>query len=294
RLRLSKGVHILFPLDLFEGRDALMIPHTEDGRLLFAIPWQGRMLVGTTETEAGPDDEMIVLRSGAEYILRQINPYLKSPLRPDQIVSGFAGLRPLVASGNAADTKKLIRDHEVEVDRVSGLISILGGKWTTYRAMAEDTIDHVQGGLGSPHSEAKTLNYKLFGSEGYSSDCWNRLAEQYGLSEPTARTWVSKYGSHASAVAEYFQNAPELRKPILEGLPWLLAEIVYSNREEMAQTLEDVLARRLGIQYYGWREAIRAAPVTASLLGQELGWTQGEVEKAIEQYVSKLNGMLAA
>src|SRR5215813_10457013 len=120
RLRPSKGVHILFPVEEFRSADALLVPKTEDGRVIFAVPWMGRLLVGTTDDEATPETRMVVLRSEAEYLLRQLNPYLAKPLRLDQVVSGLSGLRPLVAAGDGHGTKQLIRDHEVEVDSKSG------------------------------------------------------------------------------------------------------------------------------------------------------------------------------
>src|SRR5216684_3346866 len=193
RLRLSKGIHILFPLELFEGRDALVVPKTEDCRVLFAIPWLGRLLVGTTESESNLKAEMLVQRSEAEYVLRQLNPYLRARLTLQQIVSGFAGLRPLVSSGADRETKKLIRDHEVELDPDSGLISTLGGKWTTYRAMAEDTIDHVQRYLGARVTDSPTRQHPLCGSENYSADYWRTLMSGYGVSESSARHLAGKF-----------------------------------------------------------------------------------------------------
>jgi len=130
RMVPSKGVHILFPLDGFPQNDALLVPRTEDGRVIFAVPWNGRLLVGTTDTGYTPGEAMVVTRQEIDYLLRQLNPYLSSPLRADQMVSGFAGVRPLVSAPGIKDTKKLIRDDEVEFDTESGMISILGGKWT--------------------------------------------------------------------------------------------------------------------------------------------------------------------
>src|SRR5262249_11219409 len=137
RMRPSKGVHIMFPLDGFPENDALLVPRTEDGRVIFAIPWNGRLLVGTTDSGYTPGEEMVVTREEIDYLLRQLNPYLSCQLRAGQVVSGFAGVRPLVTLPGVTDTKKLIRDDEVEFDAGSGLISILGGKWTTHRLMGQ-------------------------------------------------------------------------------------------------------------------------------------------------------------
>jgi glycerol-3-phosphate dehydrogenase len=135
RMRLSKGSHILLPLEVLSGVDAMLIPKTEDGRVLFALPWMGRMLVGTTETEVGAHEELLLTKEEVEFMLRQLNKYLEKPVFANQMVSGFAGARPLVSRGTG-DTKRLSRDDELEIDPRSGLISIMGGKWTTYRAMA--------------------------------------------------------------------------------------------------------------------------------------------------------------
>src|SRR5579862_3784602 len=139
RIRLSKGVHILLPLDVLSSDDAMLIPKTDDGRVLFAIPWRGRVLVGTTEQEVAVGEELFLTREEVEYLLRHLNRYLGEPVKAGQVVGGFAGARPLLSAGDSRDTKKLARDHQVELDSLSGLVSILGGKWTTYRAMAQDT-----------------------------------------------------------------------------------------------------------------------------------------------------------
>jgi len=292
RLRLSKGIHILFPLELFAGRDALVVPKTEDGRVLFAIPWLGRLLVGTTESESNLKAEMLVQRSEAEYVLRQLNPYLRAPLTLQQIVSGFAGLRPLVSSGANGETKRLIRDHEVELDPASGLISILGGKWTTYRAMAEDTIDHVQRYLGASVIDSPTRQHPLCGSENYSAEYWRTLMTGHRVSESSARHLAGKFGTRAPQVLQLAVEQPALMQPIIVGLAPLRAEIVFAIREEMAESIEDILARRIGLQVYDWRLAIQAAPVVAFHLAQELGWSPAETHHAVELYTSKVNRML--
>ena len=292
RLRLSKGIHVLFPLELFEGRDALVVPETEDGRVLFAIPWLGRLLVGTTESESNLNAEMLVQKSEAEYVLRQLNRYLRAPLTLEQIVSGFAGLRPLVSSGGNSETKKLIRDHEVESDSESGLISILGGKWTTYRAMAEDTIDRVQSYLGSDVIVSSTRHHRLCGSQDYSPNYWRALMTDYALSESSARHLAGKFGTRAPRVLQLAAREPALMQPIIVGQAPLRVEIVFAIREEMAQSIEEILARRIGLQVYDWRLSIQAAPVVAFHLAQELGWSTAEAHDAVEQYAGKMNRML--
>jgi glycerol-3-phosphate dehydrogenase len=294
RLRPSKGVHILFSLEQFRSVDALLVPKTEDGRVIFAVPWMGRLLVGTTDDEATPKTEMVVRREEAEYLLRQLNPYLAQPLRIEQIVSGLSGLRPLVAAGHEHGTKELIRDHEVEVDARSGLISILGGKWTTHRRMAEDTINAVQKAMGGAITPSLTREHQLAGAENYSAEYWKKLVEEYRVSEATALHLSQKFGTRAPGVLELTRIDPELSKSLVAGLPYLQAEVVYTIRHEMAQTIEDILARRLGLQMFDWRKALEAAPVVGDLLARELGWARENRDEAVATYTSKITGYLEA
>jgi glycerol-3-phosphate dehydrogenase len=292
RMHPSKGSHVLFPLDGFPENDALLVPRTEDGRLIFAVPWNGRLMVGTTDTGYTPGEEMVVTKEEIEYLLRQLNPYLSTPLRVDQAVSGYAGIRPLVAAPGVTDTKKLIRDDEVEFDAESGLISILGGKWTTHRLMGEETIDKVQEYLGGPVTETQTHEYPLSGSADYSRDYWQTLVDRYGLPVPTAEHLAHKYGTRAPAVMELVEHDPALAHPLVEGQAPIRAQAVYAARHEMARTIEDVLARRTGLQLFGWRFAVQAAPAVASLLSCELGWSAEQEAAATQQYVDKINHML--
>ena len=294
RLRPSKGVHILFPLDDFKSKDALLVPKTEDGRVIFAVPWQGRLLVGTTDDEATPATKMVVLREEAEYLLRQLNPYLAKPLRREQIVSGLAGLRPLVAAGVGHGTKELIRDHEVEVDSGSGLVSILGGKWTTHRLMAEDTINAVQKSLGGKITPSTTKTHLLAGAAGYTEEYWKKIAKEHALAEATAQHLAQKFGTRAPEVLALVQAESALGNAVVAGLPYIRAEVVYAIRNEMAQTIEDILARRLGLQLFDWRKSMTAAPVVADLLARELKWSRALRDLAVANYVDKIRGFLSA
>jgi glycerol-3-phosphate dehydrogenase len=293
RMRLSKGIHILLPLEILSSRDAMLIPKTEDGRVLFAIPWMGRLLVGTTEQEVKVADELYVTAEEIQYVLHHLNQYLAEPVSPGSIVSAIAGARPLVASGDSRDTKKLLRDEALEVDRATGLVSIMGGKWTTHRAMAEDAIDAVQQQIGVSVTECPTRDHPLIGSSGYADDYWHELAMRYGLPELTARHLAGKYGTLAPHVLDLAGENPEWRSPLIEGLAPIRAEIVYSAKQEMAMTIEDILARRIGLQLYSWRSAIEVAPVVGSILGRELGWSADREREELMKYVRKINRLLA-
>jgi glycerol-3-phosphate dehydrogenase len=197
-------------------------------------------------------------------------------------------VRPLVRAAHSRQTKKLIRSHEVEVDGNSGLVSILGGKWTTYRAMAEDTVDAVQKQLrGSVAS--KTRNFRLAGAEGYSADHWRLLASLYGLNEEVTRHLAEKFGTEAEAVLSLTKEDSRLNSPLAREAPPIQAEVVYCARTEMALTIEDVLARRIGLQNFGWKLAMQAAPVVGELLARELVWSADEKNRAVDDYVSKID-----
>jgi glycerol-3-phosphate dehydrogenase len=293
RMRPSKGVHLLFSAETFAGTDALLVPHTEDGRVIFALPWQGRLLVGTTDDEVTPATRMVVTKEEAEYLLRQLNPYLATPLSRHQTVSGMAGLRPLVAAANGRTaTSKLIRDHEVELDSSSGMVSILGGKWTTHRLMAEDTIDAVQREMGGPVTPSSTKQHPLAGSAGYDQSFSKNIEKEYSLSADVARHLAGKFGGAALEVLELLKENPSWNRRIAAGLPVIEAEIVFCIRYEMAETIEDLLARRTGAQLHSWKEAIAAAPRVAQLLVQEKHWEPGRGAIAISEYTGKIQALL--
>jgi glycerol-3-phosphate dehydrogenase len=288
RIRPSKGVHILLPPALLLSDEAMLIPKTDDGRVLFAIPWMGRLVVGTTEQEIEPGSELFLTRDEVEYLLRHLNRYLDCKIQPSHVVAGFAGARPLLSAEDSRDTAKLARDHEIELDSKSGLISIMGGKWTTYRSMAEDTIDAVAKYLGVS-TPCSTKNHRLAGTSGYWADYWTRLVQQAQLPEDTARHLAEKFGSRAEEVIALVDESAELREPLLQGLPPVRAEVIFGARHEMAASIEDVLARRVGVQMHGWNEAITAAPVTADLLATELGWSDAQKQHALADYIGHIH-----
>jgi len=292
RMRVSKGIHVFLSLDLHKSESALLIPKTEDGRVLFAVPWFDLLQVGTTETEVSIHDEMCVTKEEVDYVLRHLNHYLESPVSADQIVSGTAGMRPLVSAGGSRSTSKLARDHEIEVDSKSGLISIMGGKWTTYRAMAEDTINEVQKNLGQGIVPAKTRDLCLAGSEGYAPEFWKSLTDKYQISGASAQHLAVKFGTRATALLHLTREEPSLGEPIMPGLPPLRAEIVYGIREEMAATVDDVLARRTGLEILSWRAAREAAPLASALLAKELGWSAEFANQAARGYQQKITRLL--
>jgi glycerol-3-phosphate dehydrogenase len=292
RMRLSKGAHILLPMDVFPTEIAMLIPKTDDGRVLFVIPWRGRLLVGTTETDVQPGAELYVSREDIDFILGQLNKYLASPVTPNQIVAGFAGARPLVSSDQAESTKKIARDDVIEIEPTSGLISIMGGKWTTHRAMAEDTVNVVEKALGKSPRECPTRHHLLYGAEGWTDDYWKELVALYAVAPDIAHHLSVRFGTAAPRILEFVKADTALGHRIVSEHPMIPAEVLYVVREEQAATIEDVLARRLGVQFYSWRAAREAAPAVGAIMGPELGWTSEQSRSAVDAYVSYINRLL--
>lgn len=263
----SQGAHLVLDRSFLPGDTAIMVPHTSDERVMFAIPWHGHTLVGTTDTPLKQASlEPVAMDLEIEFMLETAALYLeKKPSRAD-ILSVFAGIRPLVKSGVGANTAALSRDHTIHIDK-SGLLSIAGGKWTTYRNMAHDCVDQAAtlGDLPDRDCVTKTLNI-----HGYHTNAAN-----FGP--------LSFYGSDAPAIRELISKDAILGQALDAELPYVDAEVVWAAREEMARTVEDVLARRTRALFLNARAAIRMAPRVAALLARELScdkeWQIDQVEK---------------
>jgi glycerol-3-phosphate dehydrogenase len=252
----SQGVHLVLSRDFLPGEDALMIPHTEDGRVLFAVPWEGRVVLGTTDTPIGEASlEPRALEAEVDFLLRTAGQYLRrAPTRAD-VLSVFAGLRPLAASTNGkGKTKEISRSHKIVVSG-AGLLTITGGKWTTYRRMGEDVVDRAIGLGGLPPAPSRTAELAIHGA---------------GL-VPTGAGRLALYGSDLPGLRALMAEQPALAEPLAAGLEFLKAEVVWAARYEMARTVEDVLARRVRLLFLDARAARRVAPVVAELLARELG-----------------------
>ncbi|MEM7409702.1 MAG: glycerol-3-phosphate dehydrogenase/oxidase [Myxococcota bacterium] len=266
----SQGIHLVLDSSFLPGNNAIMVPHTDDGRVLFVIPWHGRMLVGTTDTPmAEAELEPRALPDEIDFVLRNASRYLTKDPGPEDVLSVFAGQRPLVKAEGTA-TKKISREHEVFVSN-SGLVTVLGGKWTTYRKMAEDAmVDAIAVG-GLPSRPCVTEELKLHGWIDRDDD---------GQPELEA---LRAYGSDQTQIEAIVAKEPGLADPLFEGLPYHGGHVVFAAREEMARTVEDVLSRRTRLLLLDARGAMRAAPRTAALLARELdrdtAWADAEVER---------------
>ncbi|HRI60159.1 MAG TPA: FAD-dependent oxidoreductase, partial [Saprospiraceae bacterium] len=303
RIRPSKGVHVVLPHAVLGSDEALLIPKTKDGRVVFAIPFEGEVLLGTTDGDFEDIDKEPVLEAReVDFLMETLQPFLKEPIEKKYIKAGFGGLRPLVISttqqlNNSTDnqinnstiqqTKSLLRDHEVEHDPVSNLFSLLGGKWTTYRLMAKDMVDAVCNNLGI-QAACSTETHTLVGGKGWDGDFWKKISAKYGFDPDISQHLALKYGVLAHAPADLAVEHPVLAERILPGFPYLKAEVVYAVREEMACTLRDFLARRIRLEITDWEAAIKAAPVVAAIMGSTLGWTADQQQNELAGYTDLL------
>ncbi|MHA4739334.1 glycerol-3-phosphate dehydrogenase/oxidase [Dyadobacter sp. MSC1_007] len=288
RIRPSKGVHLVLPYDTLNSEYAMLIPKTPDGRVVFAIPFEGATMIGTTDTECDDiESEPTLNEDEKQYLADTLNPYLAKPIQPDQLRAGFGGLRPLIAADPSKSTKNLVRDHEVEVDEASNLVSLLGGKWTTYRLMAKDTIDQVDEMLGRSNA-CTTADHVLAGGEGYVFDAWQKLVSQYKLPEEVAKHLVKKYGSRATQIGELVADDLSLGERLSARYPYIRAEVIHTVRNEMAVIPRDFLARRIRLEITDWDETLNSLPVVADLMARELGWNQEEKQRNVDAYASEI------
>ena len=269
----SQGIHLVFDRSFLKGDTALMVPRTSDGRVLFVIPWHGHAVAGTTDTPVdAPSVEPRPLEEEIEFILETAGRYLTRPPSRADVLAVYVGLRPLVKG--EGKTSALSRDHTIHVD-ASGLLTITGGKWTTYRHMAEDCVDHAIT-LGRLRDEP----------------CTTRNLRIHGYMENAASLGsLEVYGADAEAIRWLAQDHPGLGKQLHPELPYIGAEVVWAARAEMARTVEDVLARRTRALFLNARAAMAMAEPVARLLAGELGrdaaWVSAQVEEFLalaEQY----------
>lgn len=276
-LAISQGTHFVLPRSFLPGSTALMVPKTADGRVLFAIPWHGATLVGTTDepVERIPDEPR-AMASECRFLLDHITRYLDRRPKPEEILSMWSGLRPLVRKSGGR-TSQLSRDHTILV-APSGLITVTGGKWTTYRRMGQDTIDRAIKVASLPPRKSATLEMKL---HGWTDDLSAACSE-----------WERVYGSDLAVLHELSARDPQLDALLHPRLAFRGREVVWAARYEMARTLEDVLARRTRALFLDARAAIEAAPEVARLLGAELGksseWRERQVAAFTEMAANYL------
>jgi glycerol-3-phosphate dehydrogenase len=306
----SQGVHLILDKDFLPGRAAILVPHTDDGRVLFAVPWHDRIIVGTTDTPVSHATiEPRALPEEIEFILQQIGRYLRKVPTREDIRSVFAGLRPLVKS-SSKKTAELARDHLILVAD-SGLITITGGKWTTYRRMAEDTVNTAIQRVGLPERTCVTASLAIHGSPerrihgspgkaeaGVAGDDSRRDKDDSHDSRGSGGSGGGEtealhyYGTDADAILALAGTNPHWGERLHPRLPYIQAEIIWAVREELCMTVEDALSRRTRSLLLDARAAIECAPLVAALLATELGQDQAWQLVQIETFSELAKGYL--
>jgi len=266
----SQGIHLVLDKSFLPGNDAIMIPKTDDGRVLFLVPWYGKVVVGTTDTLVKNESlEPIALEEEIEFVLNTAARYLnRAPKRKD-VLSVFAGLRPLAApKSEGRKTKEISRSHKI-VESASGMLTIVGGKWTTYRKMGEDLVDKAEQKQTWNTTMSKTHHLKIHG-----------YMKEIDRSNP-----LHFYGTDMKEVLKIASKdgMDELLSPVLGVMK---AQVVWAVKNEMARTVEDVLARRVRCQLLDAKESIRMAPEVAKIMAKELGENETWVLDQIVEYES--------
>jgi glycerol-3-phosphate dehydrogenase len=272
-IRPAKGIHLTVPWEKARNDIAVVIPVPKDKRSLFVVPWGDFTYVGTTDTDYdGPIDDPQCTRDDLEYVLRALNASVTTGVTEADVTGTWAGLRPLVKSAPSGRTADLSRQHKVAVSP-AGLVSVTGGKLTTYRRMAADAVDTVMERLDR-RGRSKTKRLRLLGGDGYV--------------EPTGTERLShlrrRYGTLAVDVEALIGADPSLAAPLVPGLSYVAAEAVYAARHEMARSVDDVLSRRTRARLLDRAASGEAAPAVARLLAPELGWDDDETARQVAVY----------
>lgn len=271
----SQGVHLVLDRSFLPGESAIMVPKTADGRVLFAVPWHGRTIVGTTDTAV--KDVSLEPRAQADeiqFLLEHAAIYLdRDPSRED-VLSMYCGIRPLVRSPGDKSTAALARDHVLMISD-SNLVSITGGKWTTYRKMAEDTVDAAALVAGLEEQPSRTKALRLHG---------------WAKTPPETDGLLSLYGSDGPSVRRVMREKPGWDEPLHPNLPYFVGEVAWGARREMARTVEDVLARRTRSLLLNARASIEVAPKVAEILAAELGKDEAWQKAQVQEYEANARG----
>ncbi|KAL3314489.1 glycerol-3-phosphate dehydrogenase, partial [Cichlidogyrus casuarinus] len=274
----SSGVHIVLPGYYSPVKMGLLDPATKDGRVIFFLPWMRGSLAGTTDTPCDVTDSPAPLESEVNFILDEIRSYLSPDIkvRRGDVMAAWSGIRPLVRDPNSPNTQSIARNHIIEVSP-SGLVTIAGGKWTTYRSMAQETVDEVikVGKLSPEKAESQTLNLLLEGAHGYSPNLFIQLVQEYGIEVEVAQHLTSTYGDKAQKIAQHCQLTglrwPLLGKRLHPEFPYLEAEVRWACREYACRAV-DFVARRSRLSFLNMHAAREALPRIVEIMGDELNW----------------------
>jgi len=274
-IRPAKGIHITVPWEKVRNDIACVFPVPKDRRSIFVVPMNGKTYIGTTDTDYdGPVDDPQCTSEDIAYLLNAMNASLASPLTEADVLGTWAGLRPLVKSEEVSErTADLSRHHKV-TRSASGVISVTGGKLTTYRRMAQDTVDEIS------KARCRTKKLRLHGADG-----WDTLEPaRLGISAELTEHLANRYGADARVVAAMIVADPTLGERVVEGLPHVRAEALFAVRYELARTLDDVLTRRIPARWLARDGAAAAAEDVARLIAPELGWSDADVAREVESF----------
>ncbi|HEY6399874.1 MAG TPA: glycerol-3-phosphate dehydrogenase/oxidase, partial [Blastocatellia bacterium] len=297
RVRPAKGVHLTVSADRLRVDAAWLIPSLTGHRFYFVVPWEGRVNIGTTDTDySGDKDHPRAEPEEIDEILGAINSYFpEAHLETADVISSWAGLRPLITDPRANDTTAISRKDEI-IESEDGLISIGGGKLTTYRSMAEHGIDLAAKRLSQRFNitagAARSKNAAIGGHPGEMNSgeltmAPERLSQTENLPLETARHLLIDYGPDCRRLIELTHEDERLRIPLVEGLPHILAEVVYAVRYEMALTLADVMVRRTRLAMLAGTEALKSAAIVADSMARELGWSEEQTRRQIAQFAAE-------
>ena len=293
----SKGVHLVFSReDVKIGDAAIVLPETEDKRILFVVPWESRVVFGTTDTGTGDLDHPTATPEDIAYLLKYINLYFKVHLTEENIISVYAGYRPLVKphSKSGGSTAKISRSHEV-LQSPSGLVSIVGGKLTSYRRMAQDTVDVLSRRDGAKPLHP-TMSLRLQGSAG-----WPKAQRELetrgvalGLTPQVIQHLTQSYGSEASVLMDLIAGDAALARLLIEDLPYIYAEVKYACCNEMAMTPYDFLARRTSITLVDRQRGLGIVDEVAALMAKEHGWSFEQQQAMADAYRTDIQSQIDA
>jgi glycerol-3-phosphate dehydrogenase len=283
-LNAASGIHIILSSRFVPPDTGMLIPKTEDGRVLFVLPWQGHALIGTTDTPAEIVEHPRASEDEIAYLLRHINRYFDLSVDRGDVLSAWSGLRPLVKFDESASTAQLVREHLLMVSP-SGLVTMAGGKWTSYRKMAEEAVDRVIESAGLHAGPCRTLDLRLVGAEHFTPEIVSALTRDYGIEADIARHLAHSFGDQAMSVARLAEKGG-LGRRLHPGHPYIEAEIVYAVRHEQAECVLDALARRISLALLDNEAARAVLPRVVELMAGEHGWDDArcrmETERATE------------
>ncbi len=294
KIKMSKGVHIILPKDAIDAKSGIIIKTSLS--VLFIIPWGNEWLLGTTDTPYDGDREQpLADESDIEYIINEANKILLPKIRREQILSVYAGLRPLVSPTKDSSTTKISREHSVD-HPLKGFVSIAGGKYTTYRVMAADAVDAAVKDLEGPVSKSSTKSIPLIGAVGYKNLVKQiaALAQSYSVSTLCVERMLNRYGSLISDIFQLISKDPSLAVEVLPGAGYIKAEVLYAATHEGARTLKDILARRLRIAMESSDHGLLVIQEIAELVAPTLGWSAEDVALAIADYKQYIAVEMAA